>query len=425
MGTNHIREQLLKLPIALVVFLLPLRALSIPGMGGATPGLILALVLIPVIWSSANRYRIGWPIGLSLAALVSVPFLLEFSKVDHNIDNGAALGYVVILIGALVTYLSLIWSRNEFGVRATALLYSGGWIVQQAMSSASWSTNAWKYAFAWPVTIFLAALIYNSRSRILSLTLVGAMAAMSILNDYRSNFGLLVVAGLMVLWLWKREAPKSRVKTGGILLGLGVLFWGVYQAGIWLALEGYLGLRNQLVTAQQLSRGESLLTSGRIETSAAWNLFLNRPLGYGPGVAPNTEDVMVAKSALQTTGVNLDGTYVNTYVVGQQIKLHAVASDLWVSFGIAGLMLSAYFAWLLLARLVVSQKQITVLYVFASVVALWDIGFSPITSNIHEVIFAAALATPLLTGSKARRPKAAAAKKTPYDLRLQAIAARQ
>ncbi|QDG68079.1 hypothetical protein NIBR502772_19375 [Pseudarthrobacter sp. NIBRBAC000502772] len=408
MGTDHFREQSQKLAIAAVVFLLPLRALSIPGMGGATPGLILALLLIPVIWSSAGRYRIGWPIGLSLAALVSVPVLLEIAKVDHKIDDGAALGYVVILVGALVTYLSLLWSRKEFGVRTTALLYSGGWILQQAMSSASWSTNAWKYAFAWPVTVFVAALIYNNRSRFLSLSLVGVMAAMSILNDYRSNFGLLVVTGLIILWLWNRGDHNSRVKTGGILVGLGVVFWGVYQAGIWLALDGYLGVRNQLITAQQLSRGESLLASGRIETSAAWNLLLNRPIGYGPGVVPNTEDVLVAKSALQATGVNLDSTYVNTYVVGQQIKLHSVASDLWVSFGIAGLVLAAYFAWLLLTRLVTSQKQISVLYVFASVVALWDIGFSPISSNIHEVIFAAALATPLLTEPKAFKSNAAA-----------------
>lgn len=396
MGTTQIQDQLLKLPVALVVFLLPLRALSVPGMGGATPGLILALLLIFVVWSSAKEYRVGWPLGLVVASLISAPFLLEFSKSDHAVESAATKGYLVILVGALLTYLTLLWSRKELGLRATALLYSAGWIAQHALSSTSWSTNAWKYAFAWPVTIFLAALIYDNRSRLLSLVLIAILAALSIINDYRSNFGLLIVAGLIIIWLWNRREAPSGPKTAGILVIMTGLFWAVYQGAAWLALNGYLGVRNQMVTARQVANGENLLTSGRVETSAAFNLFLHNPFGYGPGVVPNFDDVMIAKTALQTTGANLEGDYVNLYVLGSQFKLHSVASDLWVNFGIAGLVLAAYFAWLLLTRLIASQDRVTVLYVFASLVALWDIAFSPITSNIHEVIFAAALATPLL-----------------------------
>ncbi|BCW55709.1 hypothetical protein StoSoilB19_30830 [Arthrobacter sp. StoSoilB19] len=348
---------------------------------------------------------------------------MEFSRADHRIESGAALGYVVILLGALMTYLTLLWSKNELGLRATALLYSVGWIVQQAATPSSWSTNAWKYSFSWPVTIFLAALIYNNRSRILSVLFVGLMAGLSIFNDFRSNFGLLVLTAVLVVWLWKRNAPDSSIKTGAILLGLGGVLWGVYQAAIWLALEGYLGLRNQLVTAQQLASGESLIASGRVESSAAFDLFAQRPWGYGPGVTPNTEDVLVAKTALQGTGANLDGQYINTYVVGDQIKLHSVASDLWVSFGIAGLVLAAYFAWSILIRLVGSEEQVTVLYIFASLVALWDLAFSPITSNIHEVVFAAALATPLLSEMQKSRTRQKEKKMTRHESELMAITA--
>lgn len=52
------------------------------------------------------------------------------------------------------------------------------------------------------------------------------------------------------------------------------------------------------------------LTSGRIESSAAFNLFLRNPFGYGPGVVPNFDDVIVAKTALQATGANLEAEYV-------------------------------------------------------------------------------------------------------------------
>lgn len=45
-------------------------------------------------------------------------------------------------------------------------------------------------------------------------------------------------------------------------------------------------------------------------------------------------------------------------------------SELWVSFGLAGLILAAYFAWLLLTRLVASQERMSLLYVFVSLVAL-------------------------------------------------------
>lgn len=418
MGTAQVPDQLLKLPVGLVVFLIPVRALAMPGMGGATPGLVLTLLLIPVVWTKARAYRIGWPVGLFAASMVSAPLLLEYTRADHEVDSTAGTGYFVILIGALLTYLALLWSKQELGLRATALLYSAGWILQQALSSSSWSTNAWKYAFEWPVTIFLAALVYNNRSRLLSLLLISVLAALSIINDYRSNFGLLVVAGVIILWLWNRKETPSGPKTAAILVTLTGLFWAVFQGAVWLALNGYLGLRNQLVTATQIANGENLLTSGRVESSAALNLFLHNPIGYGPGVVPNFEDVVIAKTALQTTGANLEGDYVNTYVLGEQIKLHSVASDLWVSFGLAGLILAAYFTWLLLTRLVASRERVTVLYVFASLVAIWDIAFSPITSNIHEVIFAAVLATPLLTE---RKKQERATTLTPYMATLRAI----
>ncbi|SDP25285.1 hypothetical protein SAMN04487914_106118 [Arthrobacter sp. ok909] len=414
---------MLKLPLAAMVFLLPLRAFSIPGMGGATPGLMIALFLIIVIWSQTRVYRRGWPVALFIASLMSAPLLIEITRADHDVDSTAGIGYYVILIGALLTYLALLWSKRELGLRATALLYSAGWILQQALSSSNWSTNAWKYAFAWPVTIFLAALIYNNRSRLMSIALIAVLAALSIMNDYRSNFGLLVVAGLIVLWLWKRKNVPSGPKATAILIGLTGIFWAVYQCASWLALQGYLGARNQMVTASQIANGENLLTSGRVESSAAFNLFLHNPFGYGPGVAPNSEDVFIAKTALQATGVNLEGDYVNTYVLGDQIKLHSVASDLWVSFGLAGLILAAYLAWLLLTRLVASHERVTVLYVFASLVALWDIAFSPITSNIHEVIFAAVLATPLLSErhENNRTKKVHIRRLTPHEQRLREL----
>jgi hypothetical protein len=109
--------------------------------------------------------------------------------------------------------------------------------------------------------------------------------------------------------------------------------------------------RNAFVTARQIANGENLLTSGRVDRRPPFNLFHHHPFGYGPAVVPNFDDVTIAKTALAATGANLEGDYVNSYVLGIQIELHSLGSDLWVSFGVAGLVLAAYFARLLLTRL--------------------------------------------------------------------------
>jgi hypothetical protein len=151
---------LLKLLVAAVVFILPLRALSLPGMGGATLGLVLALFLIPIAWNKAPEYPIQWPEGLFIASLISAPFLLTFARADHEVDASAFTGYFLILVGALLTSAALLWSRNELGLRARTLLYSAGGYSSRQCRQPPGAPRPGN-SFCVPVTIFLAALLYK------------------------------------------------------------------------------------------------------------------------------------------------------------------------------------------------------------------------------------------------------------------------
>jgi hypothetical protein len=70
-----------------------------------------------------------------------------------------------------------------------------------------------------------------------------------------------------------------------------------------------------------------------------------------------------------------------------------VLADLWVAFSLPGLALGILIGWSLLRSLGRSLAASTVssLSVFLAVVGLWDLFFSPITSNGMHVVAATAL----------------------------------
>jgi hypothetical protein len=382
----------------LIVFLLPLRAGLPVGGSVLSPGVLLALALLPVILVRAKEFSFFLPITVLVAgSVLSVPILQTVASTTHSVNAATGVGTSIVILASLVSLLALLWARSLLGVRRVAIIFGLGFSVQTLLTSEGWSGNAWKFGFAFPVVVLLLAAAYPSGRMWVTIFMLIVVSALSILNDNRSYFGFAAVVALIFIWRWNRDATVSRVQAVQKLLLFAAIAVGVYFLGIWLALQGHLGERNQLVTETQVRQGGSALAAGRVESGAAIRLFVERPFGYGAGVLPNTADVAIGQSGLVSRGADIDGTYVRDYLFGEGIKLHSVLSDLWVNFGLIGLALGIVFGVILVRSLLglLAARTPPALPVFLVVIGLWDLLFSPIGSNLHEVIFAVAMVTPL------------------------------
>ena len=388
-----------------LLFLLPIHSYVSFGTSFVTPGTTLLLLLVvPMLASVVGYHHIKPLLVLTALCVVSAPLLIYIASTDHEINSQTSLAAVISLVVGVLTVVAILWARSLIGLRQAAIYFSAGLIVQAALNPAAWSTNAWKYAFAYPVSVFVLALLFDNNRRWLTVLALVALGAFSVANDYRSYFGFFLVVGFIFLWRWKREQAISRARTVWTFVGLLGVGFAVYWGGIWLALQGFLGYRNQVVTAAQMSSGDSLLLSGRSESGAAIQLFLDRPFGFGPGVVPTVQDIRIGRTGLAAEGVDANSDYVFGYLFNDGFKLHSIASDLWVSFGLAGLALAIFAAILLLATLghIMSLKSPPALLAFVTVVAVWDLAFSPIASNFNELLFALGLVLPLVM--KAENP---------------------
>jgi hypothetical protein len=85
---------------------------------------------------------------------------------------------------------------------------------------------------------------------------------------------------------------------------------------------------------------------------------------------------------------------VNNYMFNNRIELHSVGADLWVYFGLAGLLLAVLMGIaavrMLLDRILGESRNPAV--IFLSLGALWDLLFSPFASNFAAVATAVAVA---------------------------------
>lgn len=138
----------------------------------------------------------------------------------------------------------------------------------------------------------------------------------------------------------------------------------------------------------QIETSGSLILGGRPEIAASAALVQDSIIGYGPGVAPNWEDVQVAKAGMITIGYDPDNGYVNSYMFGRGFELHSVAGNLWATFGLIGLGLAALMAWQSFRSIqrgpVAGAGDALLLYL--ALRTLWNTFFAPWYASIPIVI---------------------------------------
>lgn len=380
----------------LVAFLLPIRALAPLGIGSLTPGVILAVFLGAVILPSLKHYPYARLVfGLALGSAPAGLFLAWFATDTHQLTQTITQSTTLLIVCAGITFAALVWCTRVQGLAPTVLAFLAGTTVQALLTPSAWSTSWWKYAFSWPLAIAVLVVL-SGRSRALHLTALGAIGAMSIAFDYRSFFGFALFVAVVILFPRTPGGGAKRAPAAIPLAVLAATSFAIYRASEWLAVNGYLGERNRYVTEVQTATDSSLLGSSRPELGAAYRLFLERPFGYGPGVVPNTPDVLAGKEGLRALGAPSD-RYVNEYMFTDHFELHGIVSDFWINFGLMGLTLAVVVGVLVATQLVneVRRPRPNPYVLLVLVVGAWDLLFSPIQSNWSHVVLAAVVAVAL------------------------------
>lgn len=370
-------------------FLMPLRV-GVPVGGSVVSwGVILGVLLLPFLQGAHfNRRGFRWFQWSIVAALASgwLLTITTHNRIDQVLQFSAYSELVCLGISTAV----LVWASTELRAPTLLAVYGAGALLQAAVTPASWSSNAWKFALSYPVVMIVLALVDKLRSRIIAVVAAMGVTAMSALHDYRSMVAFVWIS-VLVFFLNRRHRQVDlraalRVRPSRIAI-LGLLLFGAYKLVVKASEAGYLGLRNQQVTIKQTDGFSSLVAGGRVENSAALALFKLRPQGYGPGVIPSQHDIAIGTQALIDRAGAAVSDYAGDFIFVDAIKLHSIGSDLWVRFGVGGVVLAVVSAVMLAAFLTrnVLSRQIGAAETFVLVVALWDVFFSPIDSNLGQL----------------------------------------
>lgn len=382
---------------SLTAFLLPLNIISAGLTSVPFIGVGLALLGAPVWLGSLRRFTGAIFICLGLlASLVSGGLLLYMGSNAYDFDKQRAFALSLLIASGVVSLAFLLWARTIVGLSSLAIIYGLGALLNASMTVSFSSPAWWKSEFSWAFALVVLGITAKFRSKVMSILALLVIAGISTVSGYRSLAGMCIVAACLFIYINVRPA-SSRWTAVLKTAAMGIL--GPYlavQLFTWLLLDGLLGEAAQERTYAQIESSGSLIAGGRQEWSASVLLFMNRPMGFGPGAVPHAEDVSLGKLGLEQIGANPNSQYINQYMFGGHLKLHSLAADFWSNFGIVGLLVIAAVGFYLVRSLIntMSSGNILALQSLLLLWTLWDLIFSPIDSNFMLMIFSVAILLP-------------------------------
>jgi hypothetical protein len=364
-------------------FILPAVAfIEITAVGRLILTEILMLVMIPWLWSARDRPRLprwivvvwgGWLVGQVLTDLV-------VGSAFQDLARGWAAIVLTITDFAAILVLAATPRRARFFALGLA---SGGLLGYVFVPSVYTAGDPWKWAFAFPIGLTLAASLSGRVGARLPLLPVGAFAAFGALNlyfGYRSLGGVsLLAAGYLLLGAvtgQRRPNPARSLTRAAVgLMMLAVTVAGTLQLYDAAASSGLLGYEAQAKYASQ-SGTLGILIGGRPEALVSTQAIIDSPiLGHGSW-AKDFAYVDLLQDRQSDLG----------YQVGYElsdvglIPTHSYLTGSWVWAGFPGgifWLAVALLALRLLAELYSVRMELAPLLVFGSMLLLWGIAFSP------------------------------------------------
>lgn len=350
-----------------------------------TAGGAAAVALSPLWFGSALRSRwirvIG---GLTIIAALSGAVLTMVSSVDHTqlSYDLASRTVAIVQLAAVVGFL--VWAHRVTSLAKTSVAFAVG-LAASIPLHVSDDPNFWRFTLSIPLGVLVLTLCSLTDRLMLTLSVIGALAVVGLLNDSRSNSAFLLLTAVVLIWQRLSVVGSRRARGWGGVISLaaaGAAIAMLLQAAI---LEGYFGEVTQARTAEQIERGGSVVVGGRPEIAASVALIARYPWGLGSGIKASYDDVQTAKSAMAGIGYDPNNGYVERFMFGTGIEVHSVIGDFWIWFGLAGT--AVVVAILILLGTAIKRGYVagalTPVLVYLVLRAFWDLPFSPFDSALR------------------------------------------
>jgi hypothetical protein len=359
----------------LVVFLqvqLPIAHLN--------PGIVVAGILLPVWVQTLPRFESARLLLVSFAVAVTAGILL--SVADQSLRQINVSSGVDFVVGTL-TFMGglgvVLWARTLLSLPLIAMLAGLGLLATVSRSAELFASNPWRFGYSIPVTIVVMAIAWHIGSRWLEIACLLALALVSATNDARSNFGMLVLAAILMLWRTRSAATGRRRSWVSMAILIAAAAFAVFQISQTLILSGYFGERTQERSQAQVDAAGSIILGGRPELAATAALFRSNPGGFGVGAVPSSTEIVTAKSGMAGINYDPDNGYVERYMLGGRFELHSAVADLWATYGIAGIGVGLLLVGTAVRAIALSLRRgiASGLLIYLAVRTLWVIAFGP------------------------------------------------
>lgn len=378
---------------AAVLFALGLRQFVTAGV---TTGYILALLFLPVWIVHLREFR-GARILMGMGCFTAVwGIILASNSISsgHIVSSSNRKALTILLLGTLCGVGVVLWARRIMPDWAVATCFGMGMLAGGTAGFSAGDGNAWKFIWAVPVGVTLLALTARSTRLLPQISALIFLALISIVLDSRSYFATFAFSGLLVVWQMRSRLVHGRLRWGGTALLLGALGVGMYYLASTLLVDGYLGQNVQARSVEQIRTSGSLILGGRPELAASFALMKHNIAGFGVGVVPTPQDVLVAKSGMSSIHYAPNNGYVERFMFGGHIELHSMFGDLWAGWGLAGLAFLAIIGFWVVRGLAanLANRSAAPALLFLSIWTLWNTLFSPLYASAPTLLITLGLA---------------------------------
>lgn len=254
--------------------------------------------------------------------------------------------------------------------------------------SAKYLEFPWRLGLGNMVTIFVClAAVWVPRFRMLTAILLLALTVVDIFKDARSLAlltGATALVGMYATVSGKKYTKNLTSRKVILLCALALLAAGSAYEGAKIATENKLFPESlQRKMEFQFSSRYGLLASARPETASELYAIYHKPIfGYGPGKDnSDVQRVYALVAAYQYRSENREGVVSEAYKRrGHGIPTHSLLLGAWAEAGVfAGICWMLCFglaAYVIFHSIRWSNKWVY-LYIFVSLLVMWDILFSP------------------------------------------------
>lgn len=347
------------------------------------PCIALVLLLKRKISRLDRNFQVILQVGLTYLAAQIASDLWNGTSYDQYSRGWARIS--VFLVNFASIYILINNRRSHLLLFTLGFAVGRIWLTYSGMDG---DTIPWKLGLAKPVTLIVLLLcvtlpiLREKRKFLVPIILLG-FGLLNIIMDFRSLGAVLLITSMLIVFsgigvnrkTWQRR-PRAGAIFAPAFAGL-VAIVGAYQFYAYAAQSGWLSERATGKFEAQTSETDlPILIAGRSEIFAFIEAILDSPvIGHGSWPKdPRYADRLAAER--YHWGLSKSATRPND----DSIPIHSHLFGSWVESGIMGGMFWSLILYLVahsLLRAHQGQSHMKPLYVFGSVLLIWDVLFSP------------------------------------------------